>query len=115
MNSRPSTLNRHPLPSRPSAWSKDDPDPQAVPQQSQNPAARSSGHPTTPTEKSTSRRLHRKQAACYLGTSLSWLDKSRLRGDGPVYLQIGGRVVYDTTDLDTYLASCRRQSTSEQR
>ena len=61
------------------------------------------------------RRIHRKQAALYIGTSLSWLDKSRLRGDGPIYLQIGGRIVYDTADLDDYLAKCRRQSTTEQR
>jgi hypothetical protein len=62
-----------------------------------------------------SRRLHRKQAAVYLGVSLSWLDKSRLHGDGPAFLQVGSRVVYDTADLDDYLASCRRQSTSEPR
>ena len=61
------------------------------------------------------RRLHRKKSAEYLGVSLSWLDKSRLRGDGPPFLQIGGRIVYDTADLDAYLASCRRQSTSETR
>jgi hypothetical protein len=63
--------------------------------------------------KPVSKRLHRKKAADYIGTSLSWLDKSRLKGDGPVFLQIGGRVVYDTADLDDYLARCRRRSTSE--
>lgn len=68
-------------------------------------------HPGKPV----SRRLHRKQAASYIGTSVSWLDKSRLRGDSPAFLQIGGRVVYDTADLDDYLARCRRQSTSDQR
>lgn len=60
-----------------------------------------------------SKRLHRKRAAEYIGASLSWLDKSRLKGDGPVYLQIGGRVIYDTGDLDDYLARCRRRSTSD--
>ena len=68
-------------------------------------------HPGKPV----SRRLHRKQAASYIGTSVSWLDKSRLRGDSPAFLQIGGRVVYDTADLDDYVARCRRQSTSDQR
>lgn len=63
--------------------------------------------------KQASRRLHRKLAAVYIGTSLSWLDKSRLRGDGPVYLQIGGRIIYDTTDLDRFMAERRRRSTSE--
>ncbi|PZF78267.1 DNA-binding protein [Aestuariivirga litoralis] len=71
--------------------------------------------PNKHTERAVSRRLHRKPTANYLGVSLSWLDKSRLRGDGPPFLQIGGRVVYDTGDLDTYLASRRRQSTSEPR
>lgn len=61
------------------------------------------------------RRLHRKEAATYLGLSLSWLDKSRLRGNGPPFLQIGTRIVYDMADLDAYIASCRRQSTSEPR
>jgi hypothetical protein len=59
-----------------------------------------------------SRRLHRKLAAAHLGVSLSWLDKSRLRGDGPVFLQIGGRIVYYTADLDDYMERCRRHSTS---
>lgn len=70
---------------------------------------------TAVADRGSSRRLHRKQSATYLGVSLSWLDKSRLRGDGPAFLQIGTRVVYDTADLDHYLASRRRQSTSEQR
>lgn len=59
-----------------------------------------------------SRRLHRKQAAIYIGVSLSWLDKSRLRGDGPAYIEIGGRVVYDTADMDRFMAERRRTSTS---
>jgi predicted DNA-binding transcriptional regulator AlpA len=61
---------------------------------------------------SATRRLHRKQAAVYLGLSLSWLDKARLKGDGPAYVQIGGRVVYDTADLDAFLAQHRRSSTA---
>lgn len=59
-----------------------------------------------------SRRLHRKQAAVHLGVSLSWLDKARLRGDGPPFIQIGTRVLYDLVDLDDYLAQCRRRSTA---
>ena len=50
-----------------------------------------------------SRRLHRKQAADYLGVSLSWLDKARLTGIGPVFISIGGRIVYDLADLDDFL------------
>lgn len=29
------------------------------------------------------------------------------------FIKLGGTVVYDTRDLDEWLASCRRQSTSE--
>jgi hypothetical protein len=66
------------------------------------------------TPKPSSKRLHRKQTAAYLGVSLSWLDKSRLTGLGPVFITIGGRIVYDSADLDAFLQSNRRTSTSEQ-
>ena len=58
------------------------------------------------------RRLHRRDAAAYLGVSLSWLDKSRMTGTGPSYIAIGGRVVYDIADLDGFLASHKRQQVS---
>ena len=66
-----------------------------------------------PSPKPNSKRLHRKQAAEYLGVSLSWLDKARLTGLGPVFISIGGRVVYDSGDLDEFLQKNRRQSTSD--
>lgn len=66
-----------------------------------------------PIPKPSSKRLHRKQAAEHLGVSLSWLDKARLTGLGPVFISIGGRVVYDSGDLDEFLQKNRRQSTSE--
>lgn len=34
-------------------------------------------------------------------------------GGGPAYIKLGKRVVYDTADLDAWLARHRRQSTSE--
>jgi hypothetical protein len=115
MKPHPPNINRHPAPSRHSTWPKDGGATQPIPQQPQALTERLSRPPTKHTEKILSRRLHRKQAAGYIGTSLSWLDKSRLRGDGPAFLQVGGRVIYDVQDLDEFLASCRRQSTSEQR
>lgn len=52
-------------------------------------------------------------AANYLGgLSPRTLNKWRLTGAGPVHLRIGGRIIYDRADLDAFLASCRRQSTS---
>ncbi len=59
-------------------------------------------------------RLNTMQAAVYLGTDISYktLQTYRVRGGGPVYMKLGKRVVYDTADLDTWLASRRRQSTT---
>ncbi len=53
-------------------------------------------------------------AAQYLGLSASTLAKMRLRGDGPPYSKAGPRIViYERSDLDDWLASRRRRSTSE--
>lgn len=53
-------------------------------------------------------RLNTLDAASYLGMSASWLNKTRLDGSGPVYLKMGGRVQYDTRDLDDWLRNSRR-------
>ncbi len=53
-------------------------------------------------------------AATYLGLSVSTLNKLRVFGGGPVFLKLGRRVVYDLADLDDWLASKRRRSTSDQ-
>ena len=45
------------------------------------------------------------EAAEYLGISVSTLSKRRVDGDGPKYLKLGRRVVYDTRDLDDWLNS----------
>jgi hypothetical protein len=36
-----------------------------------------------------------------------------MRGDPPTYRKLGRVVVYDQTDLDAWLDSCRRTSTSD--
>jgi predicted DNA-binding transcriptional regulator AlpA len=50
-----------------------------------------------------------REAAAYCGLSKSYLDKARCYGGGPVYSQLGtgGAVIYDTADLDAWLASKR--------
>ena len=54
------------------------------------------------------------QAAAYLGLATSTLAKMRLRGDGPHFIKAGPRVViYDLHDLDEWLVSRRRSSTSD--
>jgi predicted DNA-binding transcriptional regulator AlpA len=58
------------------------------------------------------RMLSVEEAAHYLGVSVSWLNKSRCRGDGPPHHKIGRRVVYALADLDAFLAQQRRCHTS---
>jgi hypothetical protein len=60
-----------------------------------------------------SRRIPTDEAAAYIGEAPSTLNKRRLSSDGPPFLKISRRVVYDTADLDTWLASKRRNSTSD--
>lgn len=59
-------------------------------------------------------KLRAPAAAAYVGLSPSTLAKMRLRGDGPPYSKAGRRaVVYDVSDLEAWLASRRRTSTSD--
>ncbi len=52
-------------------------------------------------------------AAAYIGSTKSTLEKMRLIGDGPVFIRFGRTVVYDIEDLDSWLAKHRRTSTSD--
>ena len=61
------------------------------------------------------KRLRTQEAASYLGLSASTLEKKRLTGDGPPFYKFGRAVVYDTRDLDDYLAARKRSSTSDSR
>lgn len=53
------------------------------------------------------------EAARYLGVGKSTLEKRRLTGGGPVYAKLGRTVIYIISDLDAWVASRRRRSTSE--
>ena len=61
------------------------------------------------------RRLRTADAATYCGLSASTLNKMRVFGGGPKYLKLGRTVRYDLADLDSWLATKRRASTSEKR
>ena len=65
------------------------------------------------TTTTTSPRLSVEAAASYMGISVSTANKARCAGGGPSYAKIGRRVVYDVRDLDAFLASKRRRSTSD--
>ena len=67
-------------------------------------------------EPSTSRRyLCRRDAAAYLGLSPSFLAKAAIKGDGPEFVKIGRRVLYERDSLDTFATNHRRRSTSDSR
>lgn len=52
--------------------------------------------------------LNTVEAAAHIGKSASWLNKTRMRGDGPVYMKLGGSVRYALPDLESWLAAQRR-------
>lgn len=57
--------------------------------------------------------LSQEKAAEYLGgIPVGTLRYWRTYGGGPVFIKVGNRVRYDTRDLDEYLWSRRRVSTS---
>lgn len=58
-------------------------------------------------------RLRTPAAADYLGYAESTLEKKRLTGDGPPFIKLGRVIVYDTRDLDVWLAARRAISTSD--
>jgi predicted DNA-binding transcriptional regulator AlpA len=59
------------------------------------------------------RRLSAPEAAQYLGISASTLSKYRVFGGGPAFFKLGRRVVYSTRDLDAWVGTRRRVSTSD--
>jgi len=57
--------------------------------------------------------LDTREAAAHLGLSTRTLDRYRVSGDGPVFLKFGGRVRYLREDLDAWVWTRRRKSTSD--
>ena len=54
-----------------------------------------------------------RQAAEQLGMSRRTLEKWRVEGNGPPFLKLGRRVLYSVADLEAWIRSHRRRSTSE--
>jgi hypothetical protein len=74
-----------------------------------NPLARSPPIPSTGPALLTT-----KQAAAYLNCSKSLLDKLRVRGGGPDYVQVSPDLVrYVKSALDRYIAARTRRSTAQ--
>jgi predicted DNA-binding transcriptional regulator AlpA len=53
------------------------------------------------------------EAAEFLGLSVSKLNKMRVFGGGPDFLKLGSRVAYAPADLNAWLQTRRRSSTSD--
>jgi len=58
-------------------------------------------------------KLNTQGAAQYCGVGKATLEKLRLTGGGPTYLKPSRRVIYQISDLDTWLNRHRRASTSQ--
>ena len=58
-------------------------------------------------------KINQKQAAEHLGLPERSLENYRLRGGGPPFYKLGARVVYESTELDVWLAARRRMNTSD--
>lgn len=59
--------------------------------------------------------LTTKEAANYLRLAKVTLERFRLTGSGPAFCKMGDKAVrYRPEDLDDWLASCVRKSTSDQ-
>src|SRR3546814_11153300 len=53
-------------------------------------------------------RLSEREAAAYLGpVTPRTLQDWRIKGMGPAYTNLGGRVAYDVADLDSFIATRR--------
>jgi excisionase family DNA binding protein len=77
-------------------------------------AETSQNDPATTVSLSSKRVLSVQDAAVHVGLSRQTMAKLRVYGGGPPFLKLGRRVLYDPSDLDQWLASHRRKSTSEQ-
>lgn len=53
------------------------------------------------------RKLTPDQAAKHIGLSAAQLAKLRMTGEGPVFLKLGRKIMYQLGDIETWLASKR--------
>ena len=59
------------------------------------------------------RYLRTPEAARFVGLSIRTLEKHRIYGTGPRYSKLGGRVVYRVEDLQAWVESGIKASTSD--
>jgi hypothetical protein len=54
------------------------------------------------------------QAAKYLGFTVGWMAKLRMRGGGPNWIRLGTKCRYTLADLDEWISAHRVSTTSQQ-
>ncbi len=59
------------------------------------------------------RRINVREAAAYIGSSKSKMDKLRCYGGGPKYYKLDHKIVYDVADLDAWLTERAYANTSQ--
>src|SRR5437764_4301841 len=59
------------------------------------------------------RYLRTPEASRFVGLSIRTLEKHRIYGTGPRYSKLGGRVVYRVEDLQAWVESAAKDSTSD--
>jgi hypothetical protein len=59
------------------------------------------------------RKVDQNGAGAHTGIPARNYEMWRVRGGGPPYYKLGRRVVYDTDELDEWMRSKRRTSTSD--
>ena len=57
--------------------------------------------------------INRTATATALNISPRTLEKWAVTGEGPPFYKLGGRVLYDIEDIETWVSSRRRSSTSQ--
>jgi predicted DNA-binding transcriptional regulator AlpA len=57
--------------------------------------------------------LDTRSVAALTGTSPSFWNQRRVRGDGPPFIKLGSRVLYQLTEVEEWLADRTKRSTSE--
>jgi len=55
------------------------------------------------------RAFNESESSYYLSVSVPLMRKLRREGNGPKYLKIGSRVLYDVKDLDKFLDKCKKK------
>lgn len=64
-------------------------------------------------DKITKKRMCAKEAAAYVNLHYSTLAKYRISGDGPIFLKLGSKIIYEQHALDSWMSDNAHSSTSE--